>query len=86
MKPIQKLFNFIRDGESGPATSVFTSCDFVGQKHLCYLIPTRFQLFCAKLGETNEQKPELIVGSVTVISAKDAVYSPVGFVIVVRNF
>lgn len=60
-----------------PASSVFISCDFVGQKHLCYLVPARCQLFCARLEKTNEEKPDIILGSVTVIPAKDAAYLPV---------
>lgn len=60
-----------------PATSVFISCDFVGQKYLCYLVPARCQLFCARLEKTNEDDTGIILGPVTVISAKDAAYLPV---------
>lgn len=69
-----------REGEMGPASSVFISCDFVGQRHLCYLVPNRGQLFCAKLEKTNEDNPDIILGSMTVILARDAAYLPVGFI------
>lgn len=77
---------FFRENDSCAASVVFISCDFVGQKHLCYLISSQSQLFCAKLDKTNESRPEVILGSTTIIPAKDASSLPVSCVYVFLFF
>ncbi|XP_053314793.1 anaphase-promoting complex subunit 1 [Spea bombifrons] len=53
------------------ATKVFITTDLCGQKFLCFLVESQHQLRMVKFEESND-KSQLIFGSVTNISAKDA--------------
>ncbi|KAM4771923.1 anaphase-promoting complex subunit 1 [Rhinophrynus dorsalis] len=53
------------------ATKVFITTDLCGQKFLCFLVASQHQLRLVKFEESND-KSQLIFGSVTNISAKDA--------------
>lgn len=52
------------------------SRDTLGQDYLCYLVKN-CALTMVRLGHTNTKEPELIVGTVSQIVAKDAVPIPV---------
>nr|CAD7590064.1 unnamed protein product [Timema genevievae] len=59
----------------GSATKVFLSTDQVGQTYLCFLVPTRNQLFSTRLEKTNKEE-QLIFGIISSIPAKDAAPLP----------
>jgi hypothetical protein len=54
---------------------VFICKDALSQEYLCYLVEGR--LVCVKLGWTNQRQPDLIVGTIHTIPAKDATPIPV---------
>ncbi|KAM4693876.1 anaphase-promoting complex subunit 1 [Discoglossus pictus] len=58
-------------GKKCQATKVFITSDLCGQKFLCFLVESQHQLRMVKFEESND-KSQLIFGSVTNISAKDA--------------
>uniref|UniRef100_A0A023F131 Putative anaphase-promoting complex apc subunit 1 meiotic check point regulator/tsg24 n=2 Tax=Triatoma infestans TaxID=30076 RepID=A0A023F131_TRIIF len=62
----------IRNRAAGKA---FLSRDTLGQDYLCYLVRSS-TLTMVRLGYTNTKEPELIVGTVSQIIAKDAVPIP----------
>nr|CAD7198790.1 unnamed protein product [Timema douglasi] len=69
-------FNMPRDAVCvGSATKVFLSTDQVGQTYLCFLVPTRNQLFSTRLEKTNMEE-QLIFGIISSIPAKDAAPLP----------
>nr|CAD7262920.1 unnamed protein product [Timema shepardi] len=69
-------FNMPRDAVCvGSATKVFLSTDQVGQTYLCFLVPTRNQLFSTRLEKTNTEE-QLIFGIISSIPAKDAAPLP----------
>ncbi|XP_056423181.1 anaphase-promoting complex subunit 1 [Hyla sarda] len=53
------------------ATKVFITTDLCGQKFLCFLVDSQHQLRMVKYEESND-KSQLIFGSITNITAKDA--------------
>uniref|UniRef100_F7E2X8 Anaphase-promoting complex subunit 1 n=1 Tax=Xenopus tropicalis TaxID=8364 RepID=F7E2X8_XENTR len=57
--------------KNSQATKVFITTDLCGQKFLCFLLESFHQLRLVKFEESND-KSQLIFGSVTNISAKDA--------------
>ncbi|MEE6474887.1 hypothetical protein FKM82_010525 [Ascaphus truei] len=57
--------------KNSQATKVFITADLCGQKFLCFLVESQHQLRLVKFEESND-KSQLIFGSVTNISAKDA--------------
>ncbi|XP_073401268.1 anaphase-promoting complex subunit 1-like isoform X2 [Dendrobates tinctorius] len=57
--------------KNSPATKVFLTTDLCGQKFLCFLVESQHQLRMVKFEESND-KSQLIFGSVSNISAKDA--------------
>ncbi|XP_072170160.1 anaphase-promoting complex subunit 1-like [Diadema setosum] len=61
-----------RDGVLGQASKVFLTSDLCGQSYLCFLLPHRHQLRCLKFSSSNDSS-QLIFGSLTTLSAKDAV-------------
>lgn len=63
-------FSNIREKNS-QASKVFITTDLCGQRFLCYLVESQFQLRCIKFHESNDMS-QLIFGSVTNIQAKDA--------------
>ncbi|KAG9468650.1 hypothetical protein GDO78_022271 [Eleutherodactylus coqui] len=58
--------------KNSQAAKVFISTDLCGQKYLCFLVESQHQLRMVKFEESND-KSQLIFGSITNISAKDAV-------------
>ncbi|XP_075719012.1 anaphase-promoting complex subunit 1 [Rhinoderma darwinii] len=58
--------------KNSQATKVFITTDLCGQKFLCFLVEFQHQLRMVKFEESND-KSQLIFGSITNISAKDAV-------------
>ncbi|XP_075233032.1 anaphase promoting complex subunit 1 isoform X2 [Lycorma delicatula] len=64
------------EGEASAASRVFLSCDILHQKFLCYVVPSRNKLICVKISWTNQRFPEVILGSVSSLPAKDAAYLP----------
>ncbi|KAM8947728.1 anaphase-promoting complex subunit 1 isoform 2-T2 [Pelodytes ibericus] len=57
--------------KNSQATKVFITTDLCGQKFLCFLVESQHQLRLVKFEESND-KSQLIFGSLTNISAKDA--------------
>ncbi|XP_068088385.1 anaphase-promoting complex subunit 1 isoform X1 [Hyperolius riggenbachi] len=57
--------------KNSQATKVFITRDLCGQKFLCFLIESQHQLRMVKFEESND-KSQLIFGSITNITAKDA--------------
>jgi len=51
----------------------------VKDKFLCYLLPSKNQLICVELDQSETNINDIILGNVTVILAKDAAYLPVIF-------
>uniref|UniRef100_A0A1B6C0L0 Uncharacterized protein n=2 Tax=Clastoptera arizonana TaxID=38151 RepID=A0A1B6C0L0_9HEMI len=61
-----------KNGEPAQATKIFQISDVLGQPYLCYLLKSKNQLMCTRLGKTNDIASEILVGYVSSISAKDA--------------
>ncbi|KAK7104440.1 anaphase-promoting complex subunit 1-like [Littorina saxatilis] len=61
----------MRDGPLGKASKVFLTTDFCGQQYLCFMVPYKQQLRCVRFEESNDLS-QLIFGTVTVLTAKDA--------------
>ncbi|CAJ0931696.1 unnamed protein product [Ranitomeya imitator] len=57
--------------KNSQATKVFLTTDLCGQKFLCFLVESQHQLRMVKFEESND-KSQLIFGSISNISAKDA--------------
>ncbi|KAG8444074.1 hypothetical protein GDO86_009313 [Hymenochirus boettgeri] len=57
--------------KNSQAAKVFITTDLCGQKFLCFLVESQHQLRLVKFEESND-KSQLIFGSITSISAKDA--------------
>uniref|UniRef100_A0A8C5QUZ9 Anaphase-promoting complex subunit 1 n=1 Tax=Leptobrachium leishanense TaxID=445787 RepID=A0A8C5QUZ9_9ANUR len=57
--------------KNSQAAKVFITADLCGQKYLCFLVESQHQLRLVKFEESND-KSQLIFGSLTNISAKDA--------------
>ncbi|ESO93615.1 hypothetical protein LOTGIDRAFT_232653 [Lottia gigantea] len=62
----------MRDGSLGKASKVFLTKDMCGQQFICYMVPYKQHLRLLKFEESNDLQ-KLISGSLTFISAKDAV-------------
>lgn len=59
------------------STRVFIASNFVEEQFLCYLLPSKKQLICVGLDHSEINTNDIILGDVTVLSAKDAAYLPV---------
>jgi hypothetical protein len=59
------------------STRVFIASNFVEEQFLCYLLPSKKQLICVVLEHSEINTNDILLGDVTVLSAKDAAYLPV---------
>lgn len=59
------------------STRVFIASNFVEDQFLCYLLPSKKQLICVALNQSEVNTNDIIFGDVTVLTAKDAAYLPV---------
>jgi len=67
----------LRNQDLCASTKVFIASNFVGDRHLCYLLPKKNQLICVELENSETNMSDITLGNVTVLLAKDAAYLPV---------
>jgi len=59
------------------STKVFIASNFINEQYLCYLLPSKNQLICVELEHSESNTNDVILGNITVLTAKDACYLPV---------
>jgi hypothetical protein len=67
----------LRNQDLCASTKVFIASNFVGDRHLCYLLPKKNQLICVELEHPETNISDITLGNITVLLAKDAAYLPV---------
>lgn len=72
-----KCILIFRNQEPCASSKVFIASNFVQEKFLCYLLPSKNQLLCVELEFTEANTSDLNLGNTTVLIAKDAEYLPV---------